>query len=230
MLLHELQHIRHRDPWLNLFALLALAVNFYNPLVWMLVRQLKLYMAMDCDDITRNHEHMEGKSFSRHLLDLASRSSQSTLPVSALAFSESRQLLKKRIMYQLNRKEQLMAKWLRVFIITLLALAILPFTFSLAAQSKVHSINSVDVKPVLKTFVQPVYPESARKANIQGKVVLRLIVNKQGNVSEATVIESIPELDDAALAVAKKTTFSPAEKNGKKVKVELKMPFQFRLK
>jgi protein TonB len=75
------------------------------------------------------------------------------------------------------------------------------------------------------------YPELARRAGIEGRVIIELIVNKQGDVINAHVLQSLfPSLDEVALNAIKETKFKPGKQRGKPVNVEIKIPIQFRLK
>lgn len=50
VLLHELSHLRRRDPLSLLLAHLALAVHWVNPLVWLTVRAMRTEQERACDD------------------------------------------------------------------------------------------------------------------------------------------------------------------------------------
>lgn len=50
ILRHELTHIRRRDLWYKLALLLAQTVHWFNPLVWLLVRQAEADIELTCDD------------------------------------------------------------------------------------------------------------------------------------------------------------------------------------
>ncbi|MGD9899382.1 MAG: energy transducer TonB [Calditrichaceae bacterium] len=57
-----------------------------------------------------------------------------------------------------------------------------------------------------------------------------ITVDVDGSVSDASILKSIPQLDEAALKAARMSQFTPAEHDGKKVKVTMKVPYQFKLK
>ena len=50
ILRHELCHIRRRDLWYKGLMLLANAVHWFNPLVWLLRRQGETDLELTCDD------------------------------------------------------------------------------------------------------------------------------------------------------------------------------------
>jgi protein TonB len=88
-----------------------------------------------------------------------------------------------------------------------------------------------DKRPEAVHFVRPVYPELAREAGIEGTVAVRVVIDTEGKVVDATVVASdvTPAMERAALAAARKCTFIPAEQQGKPVKVAVIIPFEFRL-
>jgi hypothetical protein len=56
---------------------------------------------------------------------------------------------------------------------------------------------------LLVTKVQPQYPEDARQARIQGSVVLKAVIDKNGGVEELTLVSGHPLLAPAALEAVK---------------------------
>jgi TonB family protein len=73
-----------------------------------------------------------------------------------------------------------------------------------------------DIKPPkLIKKVEPVYPEAAKKAKIQGTVILELTTDIYGRVKNVRVLRSIPELDQAAIDAAKQWIYEPALIDGK---------------
>ena len=75
------------------------------------------------------------------------------------------------------------------------------------------------------------YPKAAVRKRIQGTVVVQFIVDKDGNVTDAEVIQSVhPLLDDEALRLIKNSPrWKPAIQDGKKVKSYKKQPVVFQL-
>ena len=56
-----------------------------------------------------------------------------------------------------------------------------------------------DVKaPQLTNRVEPSYPEAARKARMEGVVILEAIITANGNVEDVKVLKSVNPLLDAA--------------------------------
>lgn len=74
----------------------------------------------------------------------------------------------------------------------------------------------------------PEIPRAARSDGIEGLVVLRIVVNKEGRVSQVSVLEGHPMLAAAAVEAVKTWKYEPARVNGKAVAVfrTLKIPFR----
>ncbi len=75
------------------------------------------------------------------------------------------------------------------------------------------------------------YPKEAEKAGEQGKAVIKFTVNKDGSISNATIIKSVsPSIDKEALRiVTSMPKWKPAENGGKKVACWYTLPVSFRL-
>jgi TonB family protein len=57
--------------------------------------------------------------------------------------------------------------------------------------------------PKKSVHVDPVYPADARRQRLEGVVVLQGVIGTDGTLDGLTVLRSVPELDDAALAAAR---------------------------
>jgi protein TonB len=74
------------------------------------------------------------------------------------------------------------------------------------------------------------YPEIARKAGIEGRVLVQFIVDERGGVQGAQVVRGIGgACDEEALRVIKQSRFRPGRQGGQAVKVKLTLPVTFRL-
>ena len=94
---------------------------------------------------------------------------------------------------------------------------------------QVYEFIVVDEKPVIITDAQPDYPQSAIDAGIEGTVVVKVIIDANGNVASAEIFRSIPRLDNAALQTARRKVFSPGVVDGSPVSVEMNIPIAFNL-
>ena len=88
-----------------------------------------------------------------------------------------------------------------------------------------------DVKPPEKISAPPPqYTEIARKARIQGVVIVEAIIDKAGQVKNVKVLKGLPMgLDQAAVDAIKRWKFKPATLNGKPVDVYYNLTVNFQL-
>jgi len=86
-----------------------------------------------------------------------------------------------------------------------------------------------DIIPLAR--VAPMYPRNAARDGVEGKVLLELIVNPDGTVREAKVIESKPRgiFDAAAKQAVMKWKFKPRVVNGQPVAQKGTLPMEFTL-
>jgi TonB family protein len=77
--------------------------------------------------------------------------------------------------------------------------------------------------------VDPVYPATAQQARIQGEVAIEATVGIDGKVSDASVIASIPQLDDAALTAVRQWEYTPATVDGVPTAVKMTVKVKFAL-
>ena len=75
------------------------------------------------------------------------------------------------------------------------------------------------------------YPAICRENNIQGKVIVTFVVNKDGSIVDIEVIKSVnPSLDKEAIRViSQMPKWKPGSQRGKPVRVKYSVPVNFRL-
>ncbi len=75
------------------------------------------------------------------------------------------------------------------------------------------------------------YPEFARRAGIEGQVVVQFVVDERGNVVDPVVLRSPNDLlSEAALKAVRESKFTPGQQRGRPVKVRFAVPVTFRLR
>jgi protein TonB len=85
-------------------------------------------------------------------------------------------------------------------------------------------------KPEKVSSPPPQYTEIARKARIQGVVILQAIINEQGDVDNVTVLKGLPMgLTEEAEKAVRQWKFKPAQLNGKPVAVYFNLTVNFQL-
>lgn len=75
-----------------------------------------------------------------------------------------------------------------------------------------------------------VYPEIARLAGIEGRVIVQFVIDQRGNVINPVVVRGIGGgCDEAAIEAVKKAKFTPGMQRGRPVRVSYTLPVTFRL-
>jgi protein TonB len=77
--------------------------------------------------------------------------------------------------------------------------------------------------------VNPVYPEEAQAARVQGVVIVEATIDTAGRVGDVRVLRSIPLLDEAAVEAVRQWEFTPTLLNGAPVPVIMTMTVNFTL-
>lgn len=247
---HEAAHIRYGDQWLNLPLLLVRLVYFWHPLVWLLHRQLHDVRERLCDDAAIRSLRHTPLQYARCLLSIAESIVRPPVWLtSAIFFAGSSRNFRNRITYHLTQAEDIVMKQSKLtqfFILMALALLMLPLSCqvekepgeTIAPPPPTASVMEDDVvveysllteKPETLEQGIPKYPELAKKAGIEGTVVVKVLVGFEGNVEATELVQSVEVLDEAALEAARQFKFTPAKLDGKPVKVWIAVPFRFKL-
>jgi TonB family protein len=77
--------------------------------------------------------------------------------------------------------------------------------------------------------VQPVYPLEARKEGIQGQVILRAVISKEGRIDNLTLISGPKELAPAAIGAVQQWRYKPYLLMGNPVEVDTEILVNFTL-
>jgi TonB family protein len=106
-----------------------------------------------------------------------------------------------------------------------------PIVFTVTLKFSVS--GDTDIKdtqpPKLIRQVDPVYPEEAKKQNIEGTVILGITIGLHGLVTEVKVLESVPALDQAAIDAVKQWQYSGAWIGGQPVIYSTTVTMKFSL-
>ncbi|TNF70645.1 MAG: TonB family protein [Acidobacteria bacterium] len=85
-------------------------------------------------------------------------------------------------------------------------------------------------KPVKIFFPKPQYNELARRAGLEGIVILQAVIDRQGQVGEVEVLKGLPlGLTESAVAAVERWRFEPATLRGKPVRVYFNLTVKFGL-
>jgi len=77
--------------------------------------------------------------------------------------------------------------------------------------------------------VDPVYPQAAKLARIQGPVVLSAIISKAGTIDHLQLVSGHPLLVTAAMTAVSQWRYKPYILNGEVIEVETQITVNFRL-
>jgi protein TonB len=77
--------------------------------------------------------------------------------------------------------------------------------------------------------VNPTYPPLARQARIQGQVILRAVISKDGSIEGLTLVSGHPMLAPAAIEAVKQWKYKPYLLNGEPVEVDTEVLVNFTL-
>lgn len=98
----------------------------------------------------------------------------------------------------------------------------------------------LDVKPefpggkdAMMTFLieNMKYPKAAKEAGIEGKVMVRFDIDEEGKVSNVVALETLEGglSEEAVRVISEMPNWTPGEKDGKKVSLQLSLPVMFKM-
>lgn len=100
-------------------------------------------------------------------------------------------------------------------------------------EDRMVEFTPYDDPPVPIGAISPVYPDFAKRAGIEGTVVLEVEVYSDGKVGNIHVRRSVQSgpggLDEAAIAAVRKISFRPGRSSGRPVDTLVIVPIEFSL-
>ena len=254
--LHEEAHIRKAHTLDILLFTAVTLVHWFNPLVWITLSELKLLHEYEADDAVLNHG-IDATQYQLLLVRKAVGDKRFTL---ANGFQHAKLKNRIDMMLQTPSSGWKRLSWLAILpflagtmflcnpvrakvvsvdqpetVLSEMAPAALPDT------TKVIPFATVEVKPTFNggtanEFSKWVnenlkYPQAAKDAGIQGRVVLQFTVYPDGSVRDTKVLRGVnPDLDAEALRVVSASPdWTPGYVKGEPVKVTYTFPVIFQL-
>ena len=96
--------------------------------------------------------------------------------------------------------------------------------------SKPFTVSQVDQRARLLFKPEPQYTEEARRNQIIGTVMLRVVFSSAGEVDQIRAVRTLPfGLTERAIAAARQIKFVPATKDGRPVSVQMQLEYNFSL-
>jgi TonB family protein len=238
ILCHELLHVKRRD-WLHTMAEeVWCAALWFHPAARVIASRLSLAREMMVDEQTILTTR-DRRAYAEALLAF---SDPQPHIIGATPFI-GRRTLSQRISLIAEEASMSRHRALAGFTIALIAVigsaatavTRFPMSGALYAQSQVYEAKpgSGITLPIVVREVKPRYTKEALDKQIQGSVWLSLVVDTNGDISEATVSKSLdPEfgLDAEALNAARQWKFKPGTKDGRPVAVRITLELTFTLK
>ena len=87
------------------------------------------------------------------------------------------------------------------------------------------------IEPKIKYLAEKKYPDSAKKAEKEGKVIPKATIDENGIPRDIVALTNLGYgLEEAAITMLRKSTFRPATKGGKPISLEVEIPVDFKLK
>ncbi len=192
---HEICHFSHYHMWMNQLALFLLALFWFHPLAWRAYALFRQDQEHSCDQIVLVRKQEKSRIEYCKALVLAAETS----PPNAFTLMSFKQNGEQKFMF--NRIEQIknMTAKSSFFDTTKLSLVALASISLLASvsyagnhkeqTSKIEQAH-IDVYPIHR--VEPKYPIKAAREKIEGSVVLKFDIKRDGNVTNVEVVNGKP--------------------------------------
>ena len=258
ILTHEQEHIRLRH-YIDLIILqIATIIQWFNPFVWLIGKNLKAIHEFEVDEAVLN----KGINATQYQQFLVVKAVGNRLQ--PFANNLNKESLKRRIIMMNQKKSNrwMMLKALFIIPVATLAVSVFANTSDMSnmanavnttansistnnmqtKQSDIKSSDKVEVMPEFKggnkammefLMMNMKYPESAIKAKQQGKAVVGFVVKKDGTINDVYIVKSTgyDVLDNEAMRVVKSMpAWEPGKQKGKPVDVKYFVPITFRQK
>lgn len=231
---HEFAHMRRNDFAKNLlYELLSLPVS-YHPLAWLTRERLTESREILCDQMAAE---LDGRTqYARSLLRLASLLVAGTPARSphAIGIFDTRKF--ERRLMKLTEKQSEIPALRRLTILAAciafglatcgsalaLSMNVIP-TASSASSSKKAAPLAISPGIMAGNRIggaDPKYPAAAKKARVQGTVILNAIIGKDGTVHKLKVVSGPKELRKSSTDAVRTWKYKPYLLNGNPVEVE----------
>ncbi|MCP4578213.1 MAG: M56 family metallopeptidase [Deltaproteobacteria bacterium] len=144
VLLHELAHIRRRDSLVEILACITLVLYWFNPLVWMTVRQMRVERERACDNAVLN-AGAKPSNYATQLMELAADLGAFRRPLWQTAAISEGSGLKDRLLCILDPKlkRMPMRPWTVGLVCALAAAVLLPLSGFTAWCDRPYSLQVV---------------------------------------------------------------------------------------
>jgi TonB family protein len=231
---HEFAHIRRNDfLWNLVYEILSLPVS-YHPCLWFTRQRIMETREMVCDEMAA--EISGNQEYAQSLLRLAALLLQGRpvrVPHAIGIFDAN--TLERRLMKLTEKKKPLSRLRVGISVAACFVLAAAAATSAVAlrvavdsqAADKASSNKGIPTSVPADVMagniiskVNPKYPPDAKKAGIQGKVVLDAVVSKTGVVENLKVVSGPNELQQSSLDAVRQWRYKPFVWKGNPIEVQ----------
>ncbi|MGA8739738.1 MAG: M56 family metallopeptidase [Terracidiphilus sp.] len=230
---HEFAHVRRNDFLKNLlYEIMALPMS-YHPCLWYTRQRMMETREMVCDEMAAGISGRQ--NYAQSLLRLAALLLQGR-PVSvphAIGVFDAN-TLERRLMKLTEKKKRTGRLRVCMSVVVCAVLGVATAASAVALRLGVDSQATMDKQATKKprsippktmaeniiSKVNPKYPPEAKKAGIQGTVVLDAVVGKTGDVEKLNVVSGPNELQQSSLDAVRQWKYRPFLLNGDPIEVE----------
>ncbi|MGE5458239.1 MAG: M56 family metallopeptidase [Methanococcaceae archaeon] len=243
LLAHEEVHIRNYHSVDMLLFELLIIVQWFNPAAWLCKKEIEAQheFAADSSLISAGLDNTEYRNI---LFAFTFRLSGNSIT------NNFNSLLKRRFEMLVRKRSAKTAKFKFLLSIPLVAVIVIftgvthrnifPAITITGTQQEEQAFTVVEKMPSYPGGTEKalefiatnvVYPESAKKEQVQGKVMVGFVVEKDGLISNVKILKGVDQrLDAEAVRVVKlMPKWTPGEQKGQKVRVQMVIPIQYKL-
>lgn len=230
VLAHEFAHMRRWDFAKNLLYGLASLPAAYHPATWLTRKRIAETRELVCDSMAAQAVGGSG-TYARSLLRLARLLSDRERPriLHAIGILDAN-IFERRVMHLTGKSVEISGARRLGIAAACVLVGLVTCTTAMALRTDVNQPPAkgaapaqMNVKPdavtVLKK-VSPKYPADAKKARIQGTVVLDAVIGKDGAIEHLSVKSGPAELQQSALDAVRQWEYQPFLLNGDPIEVK----------
>lgn len=119
ILKHELVHLKRGDVYVKLLFVMANAVHWFNPFIWLMQREAEVDMELSCDEaVTKGADYATRKAYTETLLSTL-RKQCAKRKLLSTQFYGGRQVMQKRFRNILSKKRKKNGAVILIFVATL---------------------------------------------------------------------------------------------------------------
>ena len=201
---HELGHLKSHDIGISWLVAVLQVVYWFNPFVWYAFHNMRVDQEVACDAYVLSHiKQVRPSDYANTIVGLLERFIQNRQLPSLAGIIENKSQIKRRIAMIMNFKKHTY----RMTLVSVFILFTVGFVFFTGASGfssedqesttviavktaygDAKNLNEVDTPPRIIRAIPPVYPYEAKEQQLNGRVVLRFIVDTEGWACEPEVI------------------------------------------